>query len=98
MPDLDKEFRVETDASNFATGEVLLVKCEDNLWRPVSFISKALNETERNYEIHDKEMLGVICCLEAWRHFLEGARVKFEIWMDHKNLEYFMTSKNLNRR
>jgi len=64
----------------------------------VAFISKALNETERNYEIHDKEMLGMIRCLEAWRHFLEGARLKFEIWMDHKNLEYFMSSQNLNRR
>ena len=98
MPDLDKKFRVETDTSNFAIGGVLSVKCEDGLWRPVSFISKALNETEHNYEIHDKEMLEVICCLEAWRHFLEGARMKFEIWTDHKNLEYFMTSKNLNRR
>jgi len=78
-PELDKEFRVEADASNFATGGVLSVKCEDELWQPVAFISKALNETERNYEIHDKEMLGVIRCLEAWRHFLEGARVKFEI-------------------
>ena len=97
-PDLDKEFRVEADASNFATGGVLSVKCEDNLWRPVAFISKALNETERNYEIHDKEMLGVIRCLEAWRHFLEGTKEKFEIWTDHKNLEYFMTSQNLNRR
>ena len=89
---MDKEFRVEADALNFATGGVLLVKCEDDLWRPVAFISKALNETEKNYEIHDKEMLGVIWCLEAWRHFLEGTRVKFEIWTDHKNLEYFMTS------
>jgi len=97
-PELDKEFRVEADASNFATGGVLSVKCEDELWRPVAFISKALNETERNYEIHDKEMLGVIRCLEAWRHFLEGAKIKFEIWTDHKNLEYFMTSQNLNRR
>ena len=79
MPNLDKEFRVEADASNFATGGVLLVKCKDDLWRPVSFISKALNKTERNYEIHDKKMLGVIRCLEAWRHFLEGARIKFEI-------------------
>ena len=88
-PDLDKEFRVEADASNFAMGGVLSVKCEDNLWRPVAFISKALNETERNYEIHNKEMLGVIWSLEAWRHFLEGARVKFKIWTDHKNLEYY---------
>jgi len=43
-------------------------------------------------------MLEVIRCLEAWRHFLEGAKVKFKIWTDHKNLEYFMSSQNLNRR
>jgi len=91
-PELDKEFRVEADGSNFVTGGVLSVKCDNDLWRPVAFISKALNETERNYEIHDKEMLGVIRCLEAWRHFLEGAQLKFEIWTDHKNLEYFMSS------
>ena len=97
-PELDKEFRVEADASNFATGGVLSVKCDDDLWQPVAFISKALNETERNYKTHDKEMLGVIRCLEAWRHFLKGARVKFEIWTDHKNLEYFMSSQNLNCR
>jgi len=45
-PDLNKEFRVEVDASNFATGGVLSTKCEDNLWRPVAFISKSLNKTE----------------------------------------------------
>jgi len=98
IPDLDKEFRVEADTSNFAIEGVLLVKCEDDLWRPVVFISKALNETERNYKIYNKEMLGVIWCLEAWKHFLEGVRIKFEIWTDHKNLEYFMTSQNLNHR
>jgi len=43
-------------------------------------------------------MLGIIRCLEAWRYFLEGARTKFEIWTDHKNLEYFMSSQNLNHR
>jgi len=59
-PDLDKEFRVEADASNFATGGVLLIKCDNNKWRPVAYISKSLNETECNYEIHDKEMLAVI--------------------------------------
>jgi len=97
-PNLDKEFRVEADASNFATGGVLSIKCNDNKWRPVAYISKSLNETERNYEIHDKEMLAVIRCLEAWRHFLEGAKGKFEIWSDHKNLEYFMSNQKLNRR
>ena len=64
----------------------------------MAFISKSLNDIERNYEIHDKEMLAVIRCLEAWRHFLEGARTKFEIWTDHKNLEYFMMNQKLNRR
>jgi len=51
---------------------------------------------ERNYEIHDKEMLTIIHALEEWRHFLEGARHPVEIWMDHKNLEYFMMAKKLN--
>ena len=68
-PDLDKELRVEADASNFATGGVLSIKCKDNKWRPVAYILKSLNETERNYEIHNKEMLAMIHCLEAWRHW-----------------------------
>ena len=97
-PDLDKEFRVEADASNFATGGVLSIKCEDNKWKPVAYISKSLNETERNYKIHDKKMLAIIRCLEAWRHFLEGSRSKFEVWTDHKNLEYFMSNQKLNHR
>jgi len=95
-PDLDKEFRVEADASNYATEGVLSMKCSDKKWRPVTFISKSLSNTERNYEIHDKEMLVVVRCLEAWRHFLEGATAKFEIWTDHKNLEYFMKAQKLN--
>jgi len=95
-PDLDKEFRVEANASNYATGGVLLMKCSDEKWRPVTFISKSLSDMERNYEIHNKEMLAVIRCLEVWKHFLEGATVKFEIWMDHKNLEYFIKAQKLN--
>ena len=64
-PKLDKEFRVGANASNFATDGVLSVKCKNELWQPVAFISKVLNETECDYKIHDKEMLGVIHCLEA---------------------------------
>jgi len=78
-PDLDKEFRVEVDASNYATGEVLSIKGSDELWRLVAFISKSLSNIERNYEIYDKEMLVVVRCLEAWRHFLEEVTMKFEI-------------------
>jgi len=95
-PDLDKEFRVEVDVSSYATGGVLSMKCPDELWRPVAFISKSLSDTERNYEIHDKEMLAVVRGLEAWRYFLEGTTIKFEIWTDYKNLEYFMKAQKLN--
>ena len=64
-PDLDKEMRVEADASDYMIGGVLSMKCEDEKWRPVTYISKSLNKAERNYEIHDKEMLAIIWCLEA---------------------------------
>ena len=62
----------------------------------MAFLSKSLNETERNYKIHDKEMLAIIRGLESWRHLLEEAQSKFEIWTDYKNLEYFMKVQKLN--
>ena len=83
---LDREMRVEADALYFAIRGVLSMSCEDERWRPVAYISKSLNEAERNYEIHNKEMLTIIQCLEAWRYFLEGAKNQFKIWMDYKNL------------
>ena len=96
--DLDKKMRVEADMSDFAIGEVLLIKCEDKKWRLVAYISKLLNESERNYEIHNKEILVIIKCLEAWRYFLKGAKNKFKIWIDYKNLENFMKAQKLNQR
>jgi len=96
--DLDKEFRVETDASNYTTGKVLSIKYLDDLWKPVAFISKSLSNTKRNYEIHDKEILAIVRCLEAWRHFLEGTITKFEVWTDYKNLGYFIKAQKLNRK
>ena len=97
-PDLDKEFRVKTNTSNYTTGGVLSMKCSDELWRLVTFISKSLSNIERNYKIYDKEMLAVVRCLKAQRYFLEGTTTMFEIWIDHKNLEYFIKAQKLNRR
>ena len=97
-PDIDKKMRMEIDALDYVMEGVLSMECEDGLWRPVAFLSKSLNETEKNYEIHDKEMLAIVRGLEAWRHLLEGAQYKFEIWTDHKNLEYFMKAQKLNKR
>ena len=96
--DLDKEFRVEADALNYTTGGVLSIRYSDGLQRPVAFISKSLSDTKRNYKIYDKEMLVIVRYLEVQRHFLEGITTKFEIWTDHKNLEYFMKVQKLNRR
>jgi len=59
-PDLDKKMRIEVDTSDYVIGGVLFIECEDGQWRLVAYLSKSLNETERNYEIHDKKMLAVI--------------------------------------
>ena len=98
FPDPEKQYKVEMDASNYAYGGVLSQQGEDGKWHPVAFLSKSFTEVERNYDIHDKEMLAIIRGLEEWRHYLEGAKHTFEIWTDHKNLEYFMKAKKLNRR
>jgi len=98
-PQDSEPFRVEVNSLDFATGAVLSQQSTaDGKWHPVVFYSKSLSSIERNYEIHDKEMLAIIRALEKWRHFLEGATHPVEIWTDHKNLEYFMTAKKLNRR
>jgi len=51
---------VELDISDFATGAVLSMLCEDEKWHPCAFLYKGLNNIERNYDVHDKEMLGII--------------------------------------
>ena len=64
---------VESDASDFATGAVLSMLCEDEKWHPWS---KGLNNVKRNYDVHDKEMLGIIQALETWRDYLEGGKTQ----------------------
>src|SRR5258708_16261589 len=61
-------------------------------------MSKSFNETERNYEIYNKELAAIIRALKEWRHYLEGQGIPIEIWTDHKNLEYFMKAQDLTRR
>ena len=60
-PDNSRPFWIEADSSDFATGAVLSQQSKDNdKWHPVAFLSKSLSAVERNYEIHDKEMLAII--------------------------------------
>ena len=55
---------MEVDISDYIIEEVLSIEYEDRQWRSVAYLSKSLNEIERNYEIHKKEMLAVIRGLE----------------------------------
>ena len=64
----------------------------------MTYLSKSLNEMEKNYKIYDKEILAIIRGLENWRYLLESVHFKFEIWTDHKNLKYFMKVQKLNHR
>jgi hypothetical protein len=92
-----RPFCIKADSSDFATGAVLSQQsATDKKWHPVAFLSKSFNVVEWNYDIHDKEMLAIIRAPEEWQHFLEGARLKFEVWTDHKTLEYFCTAQKLN--
>jgi transposase InsO family protein len=87
---------LETDCSGFAIGGALLQE-KNGVRRPVGFYSKKLNKAEINYDIHDKEMLAVVACIKFWGPELKAAG-PFTVWTDHKNLEYFMTKKQLSER
>ena len=73
-PNQDMPFRLETDASGYATGVVLSQLCNDGKWHPVGFTSKGLNSADRNYKVHNKELLLVFQGLKEWRHVLEGTK------------------------
>ena len=89
---------LETDASNYVSAGVLSQYAEDGLLHPVAFFSKKHSPAECNYDIHDKELLAVIRCCEEWRAELMSVSERFQIFTDHKNLEYFMSDKLLSPR
>ena len=95
--DWTKQVVVETDASDFVSAGVLSQYDDENVLRPVAFFSKKHSSVECNYEIYDKELLAIICCFEEWRPELEGSENPILVLSDHRNLEYFMSTKMLNR-
>lgn len=97
-PDFSKAFYLETDASDFALGAVLSQMGVDEKLHPIAFYSRKFSAAEINYEIHDKELLAIVDSFQEWRHFLEGAAHPVTVYTDHKNLEYFMSARILNRR
>lgn len=95
--DPEKETLVEADSSGHATGGLLLQKDKNGIWQPVAYYSKKHSSTEANYPIHDKELLAIVRCLEAWAPELHMVK-NFTILTDHKNLKYFYRERQLSER
>ncbi|CAI7773723.1 unnamed protein product [Closterium sp. NIES-53] len=93
--DPSKPFEVVIDAFDFAIGAVLLQDFGNGL-QPIAYESRKLQAAERNYPIHDKEMLAIIHAFKLWRCYLVGADVT--VRTDHKSLQYMRAQPNLNPR
>ena len=65
---------------------------------PITFHSQTFVSTKLNYDTHDKELLAIFNAFHQWRHYLEGSKIPIQVITDHKNLEYFTTTKILTRR
>jgi hypothetical protein len=89
---------IETDASDWVGAGILSQYDDDGVLRPVAYFSKKFTPQECNYEIYDKELLAIIRAFEEWRGELEGAEYPIAVITDHRNLEYYMTTKKLTRR
>ncbi|KAJ1576003.1 hypothetical protein NDA11_005725 [Ustilago hordei] len=89
--------RLETDASDFAIAGVLKQEHEGQ-WHPVAFYSRKMSSAEKNYEIHDKELLAVVACLTQWRHMLAGLPSQLVILTDHEALKYFKSQRHITGR
>ena len=96
--DTTKPLWIESDTSEYTMGAVLSMLQDDGKWHPCAYLLKGFNDTKHNYDMHNKEMMDIMCALEAWWHYLEGCKHKIEIWTDHRNLKYFMSAKKLNQQ
>jgi len=96
--DHDHNIVLETDASDFVSVAVLLQYDDEGILHPVAFFSKKHSPTKCNYEIYDKELMAIVWASEEWRAELQSVDNPISVLTDHKNLEYFTTTKLLNRR
>ncbi|SAM61124.1 uncharacterized protein UBRO_20208 [Ustilago bromivora] len=86
--DYHPPMRLETDVSDFTITGVLKQEHE-GWWHPVASYLQKMLSVEKNYEIHDKELLAMVECLTQWRHMLAGLPSQLVILMDHEALKYF---------
>jgi RNase H-like domain found in reverse transcriptase len=97
MPDPTRPFQIESDASKYASGAVLTQTDINGDQHLVSYISKTFSLAERNYEIYDCKLLGIVRALEEWEHYILGSGHTMVILSDHKNLVYFRSAQKLNQ-
>jgi len=95
---LDTQLVMETNASDYALAAILSIMTKDNEIHPVAFHSRTFSAPELNYDIHNKELLAIFEAFKIWRHYLEGSALPINVITDHKNLEYFSTTKILTRQ
>ena len=96
--DSNLDTMVETDASDAILAGIISQRRPDGPWHPVAYFSKKMTPTECNYEIYDKELLAIVRAFEEWRPELASTNDAVEVITDHKNLEYFTSTKQLNAR
>jgi len=96
--DPERKIVVETDASDYVSAGILSQYDDHGILRPVAYFSRKHTPAECNYEIYDKELMAVVRAFEHWRPELEGSVHPIDVVTDHKNLEYFTTTKLLSRR
>ena len=89
---------METDALDYVSAGILSQYDDEGTLHPVAFYSKKHSPAECNYEINNKELLAIVQAFEEWHPHLEGSSHPVQVLSDHKNLEYFMSAKLLNRR
>jgi hypothetical protein len=97
-PDNTKPYTVHTDASGYAVGATLSQENSEGVLQPVAFLSKKMNAAQRNYSVHEWELLAIIEALRAWRCFLYGAATPIDVFTDHSSLQWINTQPNLSAR
>ena len=98
QPDQTKPFKVEVDSSNYAMGTVLMQRDEKNVLHPIAFFSKSVNEAQHNYNIYNKELLGLREMLHHWCQYLFQPQHKVQIYTDHTNLLFWKDPGEHDRR
>ena len=94
-PDLNREFEIMCDASDFAMGAVLGQK-DEKLFKAIYYASKTFNEARENYSTIEKEMLEIVFACENFRPYILGSHVI--IHTDHAAIKYLMAKKEAKPR